>query len=293
MSVQSDAAASAGASADSRKPHQLGQPVLLRDAEVALWFVEPGAFEAPLGQNPGAQLLILRRGEIALGVDSPSLAEGDLLLLRGAHPSWLWARDHSHLLTLTVPEAVLNDVIDLPIDEPMTINGPTLLSRSVTAFLVELSSGAEEPLSAIDRYSLERFVQEMISALVLNRVQLTSPPKQRDLLTTARSAIAARCTDPLLDATAVAEDCNVSVRTLERVLAESGTSPRHEIRRARIEYAVSLLRNADYDPLGIDQIAAHAQFSNGSSLARAMRAEGYPPPPRQVRLQRRDNPEHR
>jgi AraC-like DNA-binding protein len=180
---------------------------------------------------------------------------------------------------LTVPEAALTETIDLPIGEPVPITSPTLLSRSVTAFLVELSSGAEEPLSAIDRYSLERFVQEMVTALVLNRMQLVSPPKQRDLVASARAAIVARCTDPLLDTAAVAEDCNVSVRTLERVLAESGTSPRHEIRRARIEYAISLLRNADYDSLGIDQIAAHAQFSNGSSLARAMRAEGYPPPP--------------
>jgi hypothetical protein len=53
VSLQNDAAASEVLPESSHMPHLLARPVRLRTAEVALWFIEPGPFEARVTEKSG------------------------------------------------------------------------------------------------------------------------------------------------------------------------------------------------------------------------------------------------
>jgi AraC-like DNA-binding protein len=102
-------------------------------------------------------------------------------------------------------------------------------------------------------------------------------------LTHALAVIVGRCTDPALTPAVVAQEARLSLRQLQRLFRERGTTVGREIRRARVEQALTLLRDRQYDALSIDQVAQFVGFSNGSSLARAMAAEGHASPTRAAR----------
>ncbi|ALJ19036.1 hypothetical protein AOA12_03575 [Microbacterium sp. No. 7] len=184
----------------------------------------------------------------------------------------------SCLVSLAVPEAVLRDIGELPDTAPIVVSEPTMLTRGIVAFLAALVDGADAQASSIARHSLEQFMYEMVIALVLDRERARHASRRRDLFDEAQAVVLARSGDVALDVAMIAAECNVSPRTLERAYSARHTTVRGEIRRARVVHAGSMLRDAGYDVLSVDQIAQHVGFSNGSSLARAMRAEGQPSP---------------
>lgn len=84
--------------------------------------------------------------------------------------------------------------------------------------------------------------------------------------------------DPQFTIAELAAELHVSLRHLQRAFAKNGTTPGDALRRLRVEFAESLLRNPDYTVLTIEEIAAHSGFSSALQLRRALRAEGLPSP---------------
>ncbi|MDQ1082562.1 MULTISPECIES: AraC family transcriptional regulator [Microbacterium] len=94
------------------------------------------------------------------------------------------------------------------------------------------------------------------------------------LLHEMKRSIASRMTDPLFSTTTLAADAHLSVRSVQAIFAEAGTSPAAEIRRHRLEHARVLLEQGESV-----QWACHASgFLDADSFARAYRQHfGFAP----------------
>lgn len=133
---------------------------------------------------------------------------------------------------------------------------------------------------------LPRLSVEHLEAALLNMVDAAiiaaagEGAATSSALDRALSLIESRYADPALTAHAIADDVNVSLRQLERDFAVLGRTIRQEIRRIRVLRAVALLRDPATARLSVSCIAEQVGLSNGSSLARAMAAEGLASPRR-------------
>lgn len=181
----------------------------------------------------------------------------------------------SRMLTTAAPAVLIRDI---PLDPHRlhVVPPSSPLLAPAAAFL--RSAAAASASSRFSEYFFERLLQELMLGLVVETAGLKPEGGRRNPMVFAMAIIAAQCADPDLTATAVAREVNISQRQLERLFRVRGTSIAHQIRRARVDLAISMLRDPTHRPLTVDQIAQHAGFSNGSSLARAMSSEGRPSP---------------
>ena len=181
----------------------------------------------------------------------------------------------SRVLTASVPSVLVRDI---PLDPQRAHIVPpaSALLSPAAAFL--RSAAAASPTTRFTEYFFERLLQELALGLMVEAAGLTPEGDKRNPMVFAMAVIAAQCADPDLSAAAVAREVSISQRQLERLFRVRGTSIAHQIRRARVDLAAAMLRDPTHRGLTIDQIANHAGFSNGSSLARAMKSEGSPSP---------------
>ncbi|MGB4136061.1 MAG: helix-turn-helix domain-containing protein [Microbacterium sp.] len=202
------------------------------------------------------------------------LHEGAVFFTRGEMRVEATVAPGCELISLSVPEEVLPPSLELAVGDP-TINAQgTPASAAITEFLRSIADSDVSELSGMQHYFLERLLQEMATALALESAGSRIAPRQPHVFAAALAFIAAQCADSALTAESVAAEVNMSLRQLGRVFARHDTTISREIRRARIEAAVGMLRDRAYDALTIEQVAQHSGFSRGSSLARAMSAEG-------------------
>jgi len=209
-----------------------------------------------------------------------SIPAGAAFLTRGHARRRVIVVETAEVIVLSVPTDLFDTRPSFAADEAVVLPADAPLVAPVFAF-AEAAAGIEATdLSGVEHYFLERLLQEMALAISLDQHQTREVPRERPLFERALTILATQCADASLTATSVARDLNVSLRQLERVLEEHGTTLRRELRRARVDHAVALLRDPAYAALTIDRVAEYSGFSNGSSLARAMAAENRPSPAR-------------
>ncbi|MDR6866524.1 AraC-like DNA-binding protein [Microbacterium resistens] len=212
----------------------------------------------------------LRNGESALLV-------GERLPVHGA----ALVREPTDLLLLAVPVDAANGV-DLGEVHGRLVPRTSELIRPVNAFVDRAlrQPRAWQEASGVTGYYFERLLHEMVSGVLVETVLASGAPRPIGRYEAAMSVIMVRHADPGLTPAIVASAANLSLRQLERLFRERGTTPRRAIRRARVELARTLLSDPAYDILDVGDIARHVGFGGGSSLARAMAAESLPPPSR-------------
>lgn len=162
-----------------------------------------------------------------------------------------------------------------------------LLDTSMQRFVAGLLD-ADSKASAIEQYAIEQLVMEMSGALLLDRAgAVTGQGTPHEVLRErAIAVIAQQCGDPSLNPTRVAHEVQSSLRQLQLVFSESGSSVAGEIRRHRARLAHSLLMDSRYDVLSIEQIAQRSGFHSPMSLRRAL-DDAYSCTPRALRSARR------
>lgn len=163
----------------------------------------------------------------------------------------------------------------------------SLLELAVHSFLTALFRNGDDEISAIEAYAIEQLLVEMCGAMLLDRVgggwnQGTPRAVLRDR---AMAVIAQRCADHELDPTRVAQSTHTSLRQLQAVFADVGTTIAAEIRRQRAKVARTLLRDSRYDVFSVDQVADRSGFGTTTSMRRAL-ADIYGIGPREMRSTR-------
>ncbi len=188
----------------------------------------------------------------------------------------LLATADSSVLIAQAPLSLFSD-ISLPSDDLHPVSTDMPLLAPASAFMRSAADG-DRDLSTFDEYFIERLLHEMLIGVFVGSMGARSLTQALDPFAAAQSVIAAQRSDPSLTAEGVAREVNLSVRQLERVFRARQTTIRQEIRTARIRHAMELLGDPGYGALSVGELARFCGFSNGSSLARAMRTAGFPSP---------------
>lgn len=158
-----------------------------------------------------------------------------------------------------------------------------LLDLAMKTFLAEVID-QDQPSSAIERYAIEQLVMEMGGAVLLDRLGTggTQGSPRSVLRDRALAVIAQQSADLTLTPSRVARDVSSSLRHLQSIFAEAGTTVAGEIRRHRARLARTLLTDSRYDVLTVEQVAQRSGFGNAMSLRRALH-ELYRASPRALR----------
>lgn len=140
---------------------------------------------------------------------------------------------------------------------------------SYVVTVAQLTSGTGRPAS--------QFLPEHLGALLaLAADEMRAPSRkskacETDKFAEIKKVVEARCTDHDLNASAVAQHCCVSSRTLHRVLARNGASYAELVTRSRIERAQAMLHARHLRHLTTAEIGYRAGFRDPSIFARAFR----------------------
>jgi AraC-like DNA-binding protein len=199
------------------------------------------------------------------------------LAVRSKERQVLGAAHDAVVLSLRLPADVTAG-IQLPEAPVFRIDTKGALYAPFVDFAVRSASQPEVEPSTFSAYYFERLLQEMVIGVLVDSARARAVPRSTETFTLAVSIVTAQLADQSLTAASVAHELNTSLRQLQRHFRSRGTTVEREIRRLRVEHAASLLVDRSYDGLTVDQVAQFSGFASGSSLARAMAAEGLASP---------------
>jgi len=153
----------------------------------------------------------------------------------------------------------------------VTAPDPSLQSAYETFFRCPVEMGSDEPGYVLSNTNLKREVPHadaaLLAALQAHGDTLLKAQQRLDQLGfTVRTAITARGSHRVTCAE-VADDLGLGVRTLQRRLAEAGTTFRRLCEEASMEEAERLLQQTD---MAVTEIAHRLGYSEPSSFSRAI-----------------------
>lgn len=135
---------------------------------------------------------------------------------------------------------------------PLTGAGHTLLS--FTDATEQLAARSREPETAGQREL--RVASERMGASSRTQVRARILEQIRE-----------RFTDPDFDASTLARECHLSLRSLQQILSEGGHTPAAEIRDRRVDLAAEMITHGS----SVQAAARHSGFSDVSTFTRAFR----------------------
>ncbi|MBB3661647.1 AraC-like DNA-binding protein [Prauserella sediminis] len=226
----------------------------------------PGLISADTEAYLLASIQVEGRGRVEQDGRIAELAEGEMAFYDSTRPYTLHFDDPFHQLVVQVPKH------ELWLRDTRGLTGRTLSTGTpgavVSAFFRSLSETVAT--SPDGGTGLVPHAIGLLSAAATYAGGSAPPREAAEAVTRQRvlDVLRRNLFDPQLDADAVAKACNVSRRTLYRILDDEGVATR--LRRMRIERAQELLA-ADRDrPIG--SVAAACGFETESGFYRAFRA---------------------
>lgn len=243
---------------------------------VSIWSVWGDAAEFTVQPEPGEDRLSFIFVETGVftsrNIDEPWLTfESGLIVAPHGIARQVRFDGAWRLLIAQMPRsAVAAFVPQLP-DVVSSFPDRRLLDLAMQSFLAEVID-RDEPSSAIEQYALEQLVMEMGGAVLLDRLGTggAQGSPRSVLRDRALAVIAQQSADVTLTPARVAHDVASSLRHLQSVFAEAGTTVAGEIRRHRARLAKALLTDSRYDVLTVEQIALRSGFGNAMTLRRAL-----------------------
>ena len=238
------------------------------DDTVDIYFVASGLIRDPLSgaQLPASQSVVVVPG--GRGLPSPFIGEADAKRIR---------------IQRSAAETFVPHALDSVTITPVR----SRLDDAAEAFIGAILNQPARHGSAIELYATEQILLELTGSLLLDHcgVSWNSTSLTSVLRDQAMAVIAQRCADRELNPEAVAKAVQSSLRRVQAAFAEVGNSIAAEIRRQRGRLARTLLTDARYDVLSVQQIAEQTGFGTTAALRRAL-DELYGCGPRDLRERR-------
>ncbi len=268
-------------------PADVPKRLVVGAATIATYELHPRR-DRSSGVAAGRLRLLMPRGgtlQIPARPGDIEVGDGQGLLVNGAASLRMSSSGAGKVIAVGMPVEALPGLA-MPRGSTMLIEDAALL-RPIGAFVQTLFDG--EPLDVLAREYVERLLREMVMVAV--RRSSGESGVAPSLHQRALRAIRRHHADARLTPAEIASMSNVSLRQLERAFQREGRTVRREIRRVRVVAAAALLQDARRASDTVDVIAVQVGLSNGSSLARAMAAEGLPSPSA-LRATARTRPSH-
>lgn len=200
-----------------------------------------------------------------IGVFFPAGAESALEWVTGSDALVLW-----------IPEDAFEEFAPTTDRHPIALQASPLTTgfRTFVRSLLE----QEQDSSSVADYAIERLLIEMAFGSMLEFSSVESRADSMTLLERARSVMLLHREDADFTSTDLAAELHVSLRHLQRVFSEIGTTPGEEMRAMRVDLAMALLTNPVYRALSVEEVARYSGFSGGLQLRRALHSSGHPAP---------------
>lgn len=170
-----------------------------------------------------------------------------------------------------VPRQALLPFVPMLTDEVRIYDKLTVPEKAMEAFL-EQSVESDEEITAGDSHTVDRMVLEMVGSVVRGRQgeQLPQGSPHAALRDRVMIEINKYSTDSQLEPARLAREAGVSLRHLQAVFSDAGTTLAGEIRRDRARIARSTLQDARFDELSIEEVAKQSGFGSSVSMRRAL-----------------------
>ncbi|MFI0818493.1 helix-turn-helix domain-containing protein [Streptomyces sp. NPDC021098] len=204
------------------------------------------------------------------------LRRGDAVLLDSTSPFQLSAEGFAHHLVLMVPRADLGRFVPVSWDRiGRRIDAENPLLRVLRATIEEIRAGSER-FGADTLPALGHTVRELMFSVLRSdegedHTEVNGILGHQAQLLRMRDFIRRHLDEPSLSAKTVAAAFRVSVRYVEIVFRESGTSPARYIRETRLEEARKTLASPHQRKCPIAAVARSVGIENPTVFARMFR----------------------
>lgn len=216
-----------------------------------------------------------------------SLGRGDAALLRTSDPGRLGSHERFQYVAVMVPfvelRARVADASSMVAERVPHGSEPLKLLRAYIRAL-EKSQLSTQSHDMIRRHIIDLVGLSVSSHRVLGETDLTAVATGR--LNVALEYIAANFREPELSIESVARSQGISVRYVQRLLENSGTSFSAQVNELRLKMAFAQLTEPASAGRRISQIALHAGFSDISHFNRTFKGR-YGASPSDVRVRAR------
>ena len=236
---------------------------------------------------PTIDVIFVEHGEFAyLEGEQWIASRGPLMIAPSGLPNRVRFNSAWQFVVARIPREALLPFVPMLSDEVQIYEDLSVPEKAMQAFLAQ-SIESDQEVSPNDSHTVDRMILEMAGTMLRARqgeaLQAGSPHaalRDRVLLEIARQS-----GDSQLDPARLARDAGVSLRHLQTVFSEAGTSVAGEIRRERARIARSTLQDARFDELSIEEVATQSGFGSSVSMRRAL-DEIYRLSPRELRNRR-------
>jgi AraC family transcriptional regulator, positive regulator of tynA and feaB len=198
------------------------------------------------------------------------IRRGDLFIVDGRRPFVLDCSTPARHLCTAIPRTALQATIR----ESSFVHGLVLRADDSFAgllrdYTVAVASAADSLQSAAN--DVAEHLTTLVGHALARRMEDRQPPLaavRAALFARARRAIDRRLSDPEFDPRQLARDVGVSLRYLQALMAERGTSPMREIIQRRTAVAMRLLREPANAHRTITEIALSCGFRDVTHFGR-------------------------
>lgn len=229
-------------------------------------------------------IIFVERGEFEyLDGGSWKASSGPLLVAPSGLPHRVRFLGEWRFVVARIPREAVLPYVPMLADTVGIYSELTVPERAMQAFLDQAVSEKQQ-VSESESQTVDRLVIDMAGTLLLGRSgtdTLRGTPRAI-VRERALAEIAARRAELGLTPETVARGAGVSLRHLQAIFAEAGSSVAGEIRRERARVARSMLQDARFDGLAVGELAVQAGFGSSSSMRRALE-DVYGLGPRELR----------
>lgn len=233
---------------------------------------------------PTIDIIFVAKGEFAyLDGGAWVTSRGPLMVAPSGLPNRVRFNTEWEFVVARIPREALLPFVPMLSDEVMVYEELSVSEKAMQAFLRQTVE-SEDEVTPGDSHTVDRMILEMAGRMLRGRqgesLQPGSP--HAALRDRAMAMIAKQSADSQFAPSRLARDAGVSLRHLQSVFAEAGTSIAGEIRRERARVARSTLQDARFDDLSVDEVASRCGFGSSVSMRRALE-EIYRLNPRELR----------
>ena len=236
---------------------------------------------------PTIDIIFVKRGEFAyLEGEQWVASRGPLMVAPSGLPNRVRFNSDWEFVVARIPREALLPFVPMLSDEVQIYEELSVPEKAMEAFLAQ-SVESEQEDSPSDSHTVDRMILEMAGTMLRARQGETLQPGSPHAALRDRIMldIAKQSSDSQLDPARLSRDAGVSLRHLQSVFSEAGTSVAGEIRRERARVARSTLQDARFDELSIEDVAGQSGFGSSVSMRRAL-DEIYRLNPRELRNRR-------
>lgn len=238
----------------------------------------PWSWEPQTSDGSEVALLAHVQSPVSLKAGGSATVATAGLFLHPHHRATVSSPERTTVLCAWVPWSAL-DELDRGDFASFAIAEPTPLLQGARAFAAAVTSHNSQS-TIYTEYLIEKLVAEMAFGTLLeaggSEAGTTRDAISRDVrpIERARTLMLLRRGDPTFGVEELARELHTSTRQLQRTFAAEGAPPAEELRRLRAELALELMRDPQYAPLTLRQIAEHSGFGTPASLRRAFATLG-------------------